>query len=293
MNRIKNIVLPGSGGKPITLDIFFETTDHPLPVIIYAHGFNGFKDWGNFDLVATAFASAGFALVKFNFSHNGTTPEQPEEFADLDAFGNNNYTRQLEDLKVVTDWVSNNQHTYVAILDIENIFLIGHSMGGGIAILFAAEDDRIKKLITWAAISECKTPWGNWPADKIKAWEMSGVEYYANTRTNQQMPLYYQLYQDFQQNQSRLNIEKAISKLHIPVLICHGSSDISIAVENAYLLKEWQPAATLFIVDSNHVFDRKHPWILTTLPEAMEEILLESISFLKVHQPITAKLDVK
>ena len=286
MNRIKNMVLPGAGGKPITLDIFYNDSAYKLPVVIYAHGFNGFKDWGNFDLVATAIANAGFVLVKFNFSHNGTTPEQPDEFVNLELFGNNNYTKQLEDLLLVTNWLCDANNPYQTVLDRESIYLTGHSMGAGIAILFAEEDSRVKKLVTWAGISECKTPWGNWPAEKMKAWKEKDVEYYTNTRTNQQMPLYYQLYEDFEQHKSRLDIEKATRQLRIPLLICHGSLDISVPVENAYQLKEWQPAAALFIVESNHVFDRKHPWILTSLPAAMEEVLLATISFLKVPQPV-------
>jgi dienelactone hydrolase len=281
MNRIKNLEITGAEGKPILLDLFLGDEGEKKPVLIYAHGFNGFKDWGNFDLIATRFAEAGFALVKFNFSHNGTTPAEPEAFADLEAFGNNNYSKQLEDLLLVSNWICNDNNPYKTSLDVEKIYLAGHSMGGGIAILFAAEDDRIKKLVTWAAIGECKTPWGNWTAEKLEEWRQKGVQYYTNTRTNQQMPLYYQLYQDYQQHSYRLNIATAIQKLPIPILICHGSLDIAVPVEKALQLKEWQPAAELLIVESNHVFDRQHPWVMTYLPAAMEEVLLKTIDFLK------------
>jgi len=166
-------------------------------------------------------------------------------------------------------------------MDTALLYLIGHSMGGGIAIIFASENGSIKKLVTWAGISECKTPWGNWPSAKIKEWETSGVQYYTNTRTNQQMPLYYQLYENYQNNKERLSIENAIEKLTIPVLICHGSNDLSVPEESAHVLKKWQPKAELFIVDSNHVFDRRHPWIMNYLPEAMEEVVVKTISFLR------------
>jgi len=281
MNRIKNQEITGAEGKPLLLDLFLGNEGEKMPVLIYAHGFNGFKDWGNFDLIAARFADAGFALVKFNFSHNGTTAAEPEVFGDLEAFGNNNYSKQLEDLLLVTNWICNDNNPYKASLDVEKIYLAGHSMGGGIAILFAAEDARIKKLVTWAAISECKTPWGNWTAEKLEEWRQKGVQYYTNTRTNQQMPLYYQLYQDYQQHSDKLNIATAIQKLPIPILICHGSLDIAVPVEKALQLKEWQPAAALFIVESNHVFERQHPWIMTYLPAAMEEVLLKTIEFLK------------
>lgn len=281
MQIIKNILIPGSEGRQIALDIFYEDDGQPLPVIIYAHGFNGFKDWGNFDLIAKTFASAGYVLVKFNFSHNGTTPARPEDFADLEAFGNNNYTKQLYDLNEVINWVSDPLNKYSHAIDAGKIILIGHSMGGGIAVLKAREDSRIKKLIIWAGISECKTPWGGWPPERIAEWKQSGVQYYTNSRTNQQMPLYNQLYQDYQQNQQRLNISSAIKKLSIPVLICHGTLDNAVPIAKALELKAWQPAAELFIVESDHVFGRKHPWLQTHLPAAMEAVVNKSLAFLK------------
>ena len=280
MHTSKNIEIPGPNTLPITLDVFFEQHTKQQPVVLYAHGFNGFKDWGNFDLVATKIAKAGFVMVKFNFSYNGTTPRQPEEFADLDAFGKNNYTLELADLQTVTDWICSELNTYKEYMNLQQIFLIGHSMGAGMATIFAAEDSRIKKLVLWAGISECKTPWGNWSASKIEEWELTGVQYNTNTRTNQQMPLYYQLYQNYQINKDRLDIKKCIAQLKIPVLICHGSLDLSVPVENAYELKECQPGAELFILESNHVFDRKHPWIMTYLPKAMEDVVNFTIQFL-------------
>ena len=154
-------------------------------------------------------------------------------------------------------------------------------MGGGICILHAAADSRIKKLVGWAAINECKTPWGNWPFAKMQEWKTTGVQYYLNGRTAQQMPLYYQLYEDYMINKDKLDIKKAIQKLSIPVLICHGIMDTAVPVEKAYELKELQPAAEIFTVDSDHVFGRKHPWTETALPPAMQAVLDKTLQFLK------------
>jgi uncharacterized protein len=281
ITQVKNIIIPGTGSHPIALDIFFEEDGKPKPVVVYAHGFNGFKDWGNFDIIARRFAQEGFAFVKFNFSHNGTTPQTPEDFTDLEAFGNNNCTIQLADLQLVIDWICDPQNGYAEQMDTGSISLIGHSMGGGIVTLHAATDGRIKKLVTWAGISECKTPWGSWPPEKKAEWQQTGVQYYANSRTGQQMPLYYQLYEDYVQNEDRLSICKAISSLSIPILICHGTNDAAVPVEKAYQLKEWQPAAELFTVESDHVFDRRHPWAEEYLPDAMQKVVDKSMAFLK------------
>jgi dienelactone hydrolase len=281
MHSIKNILLTGSGNKPISLDLFFKNKNKASPVVIYAHGFNGFKDWGNFDMLANKFAEEGFVLLKFNFSHNGTSPEHPDEFTDLEAFGNNNYSRQLEDLGLIIDWVCDPLNIHHSAIDSNQIYLIGHSMGGGICTLQAAADKRIKRLITWAGISECTTPWGNWPPEKMKEWKESGVQYYTNSRTKQQLPIYYQLYEDYHQNQDRLSIQKAIKSLTIPILICHGKLDKAVPVEKAFELQQWQPSAKLFLVESDHVFGRSHPWTSNELPQAMKEVLEASLQFLK------------
>jgi uncharacterized protein len=281
MPFFKNIVIAGNKKMQIALDIFFANENEKNPVVIYAHGFNGFKDWGNLDMMAAQFVQKGFTLVKFNFSHNGTSPENPMEFTDLQAFGNNNYTAQLEDLRLVIDWVSDPLNVHHGAIDEQRIYLIGHSMGGGIAILKARQDERIKKLVTWAAVSECKTPWGNWPEEKMHQWKTAGVQFYKNSRTGQELPLYYQLFEDYANNREALDIKKAISALSIPVLLCHGRQDNAVAVEKVYELKAVMPLAELFIVESDHVFGRKHPWTEDHLPEPMQQVLSKTLSFLR------------
>lgn len=261
----KNICLAGFDNKPIATDIFYTADDTSKPLVIYAHGFNGFKDWANFDLVARQFAEAGFTFIKFNFSHNGTTPGQPEDFTDLESYGNNNYTKELYDLQVVIDWALDDTNPYSNHIDTQQLYLIGHSRGGGIVILKAYEDKRVKAITTWASVSEAKTPWGSWSEEKMGEWKQTGVQYYLNSRTKQQMPLYYQLHEDYINNTERLDIIKAMSNLTIPVLICHGTKDEAVPVAKAQQLKEANPSAEIFLVESDHVFGRKHPWTETPI----------------------------
>ena len=281
MRIVKNILLNGSQGKPIPTDIFYLHTEQAKPVVIYAHGFNGFKDWGNFDLIAEQFASAGFTFIKFNFSHNGTTPGHPEEFVDMEAYANNNYSKELDDLGTVIDWALAGSNEHASQIDKQKVFLLGHSLGGGIVLLKAAEDVRVKGVTTWASVHKCKTPWGGWPVDKIVEWKGNGVAYTTNSRTKQEMPLNYQLYEDYQNNKERLNIQGALKKLDIPLLFCHGIDDTSVPVEKAYTLHRWHPSAELFLVPSDHVFGRKHPWTETHLPQATQEVVDETIGFFK------------
>jgi uncharacterized protein len=280
MQKNKNLQIPGAERKPIALDLFYEK-DKRQPLVIYAHGFNGFKDWGNFDLIAEQFVAAGLAFLKFNFSHNGTSPANPEDFVDLEAFGNNNYSKELFDLGTVIDWVCDSSNPNNYKVDTNHLFLIGHSMGGGIVLIKAAEDQRIKGVTTWAAIGECKTPWGSWNEEKMKVWKETGVQYYTNSRTKQQMPLYYQLYEDYRQNKERLDIVAAMKKLNVPVLICHGTADEAVPYRTAEGLKQANENAEIFLLDSDHVFGRKHPWTESRLPAPMQQIVDVTIKFFK------------
>ena len=134
MKTIKNIRVDGKHQKPIVTDVYYTDDNQLKPIIIFCHGYKGFKDWGTWDLMAETFAKEGFFFIKFNFSHNGGTFEQPIDFPDLEAFGNNNYTKELDDLESVLNWISN-KTDFKNEINVDYISLIGHSRGGGIVLL--------------------------------------------------------------------------------------------------------------------------------------------------------------
>lgn len=275
----KEFIIPGTNSLPMLADIQYNENAGKQPIIIYAHGFCGFKDWGNFDLVAREFVNAGFSFLKFNFSHNGTTPETPQEFTILEAFGKNNYSIEIEDLKKVINFLLS-ANEFSACINTNEIGLIGHSMGGGISILTAAQCPEVKALSTWASIAQCVTPWKNWSAEQLDKWEKEGVAFYHNGRTQQELPLYYQLHQDFEKNYAELDIMAAAGKLKIPFLICHGTEDTSVPLSAAKELQE-ASGGELFILETDHVFGRKHPWESNALPEAMKKLVEKTIHFFR------------
>lgn len=276
MQQLKNIIIPGSKEKPILLDVFYTADNKPKPVVVFSHGFKGFKDWGHFDLVAQRFAEAGFVFVKFNFSHNGTTVEDPTNFGDLEAFGNNNYIIELDDLKKVMDWVL----SYAPIkeeTDAQHLYLLGHSRGGGITILKAFEDHRVKKLVTWAAVSDIVS---RNKQRTIETWKKDGVVYAKNGRTKQDMPLYYQFYEHLVANKDRLNIIKAAKHLEVPFLIVHGTADEAVQLHDAEELHKVARHSKLLVLQgAGHTFGVKHPF--EGIPADAGEVLEKTIAFLK------------
>ena len=279
MKEIKNIVIDGFNDKPIVADLHYLSTNSPKPIIVFCHGYKGFKDWGAWHLMANEFAKNKFLFIKFNFSHNGGTVSNPIDFPDLEAFGNNNYTKELDDLEAVINWICNHNELKKEG-NINNISLMGHSRGGGIISIKAKEDLRIKNIISLAGVSDYKTRFPK--NDDLEHWKNNDVYYVQNGRTKQQMPHYYQFYKNFIDNEERLTISSVIKQLKIPHLIIHGDADTSVNVDEAYLQHKWNPRSQLFIVkDANHVFGISHPWKEKEMSKHLKECVERVISFLK------------
>ncbi len=271
----ETFLIPGSSGRNMLADLTFDVRNREAPLVIFAHGFKGFKDWGTHNLVAQYFAERGFRFLKFNFSHNGTTPEFPLDFVDLEAFSNNTFSTELEDLKLVIDFAAGGAN----FLPVKTVLLIGHSMGGGISIIKAAEDERVAKLITWASVADFHNLW---PKEAEAQWKLSNVMFFPNSRTNQQMPVKATLLNDLSQNPKRLNIFLAAAEVKQPWLIIHGDADPTVNVNHALELKDKQPNAELVVVpQANHTFNSSHPYFEDVLPKALEEVCAVCVGFLK------------
>ncbi|MPS73720.1 MAG: alpha/beta fold hydrolase [Chryseobacterium sp.] len=268
----KNIILKGQ--KDFLADVIFPDLDEKLPLIIFVHGYKGYKDWGAWELMGEKVAEAGSYFVKFNFSHNGTTIEDPNDFADLEAFGENNYSKELDDLEVVIDHFKGQKE-----VDPQNIILLGHSRGGGISIIKASENENISKLITLASVSTLD----RFPKNEaFENWKNEGVYFVENARTKQKMPHYFQFYKDFEIDKERYDIEKACRKLTIPTLFIHGSDDESVQLEHSQKLNQWTKNSQLKIIENaGHTFGAKEPWRNDFLPNELNEAIEACLDFLK------------
>ncbi|WP_299249022.1 alpha/beta hydrolase [uncultured Lacinutrix sp.] len=269
---IKNEILSREEQKPIVFDVFFNETKKPKPLVIFCHGYKGFKDWGSWNLMAEAFRKAETFFVKFNFSHNGGTSENPIDFPDLEAFAENNYTKELDDLDAILNLFLSKNYEHKNEIDTANVTVIGHSRGGGISIIKASEDSRITNLITLASV--CDFAKRTATIGDIEQWKKDGVKYVLNGRTKQQMPHNYQFYEDFKAHEERLNIENAEKSLRIPHLIIHAKDDPSVKFNEAESLHSWNPKSILIpLENSDHVFGAKHPWLDKLPPKALVQVI--------------------
>ena len=277
LNIERNTIIKNPKTRDFLADAFYPESENQLPLVIFSHGYKGYKDWGAWNLMAQKFAEAGFFFVKFNFSHNGTTIEKPTDFADLDAFGQNNFSKEMSDYDEVLNYFCNHDK-----VDSEKIAIIGHSRGGGISVIKAFEDDRVKLLISLAGVSNFKYRFPT--KDRFDEWKNSGVMYSENKRTHQQMPHYFQFFEDFERNEQRFDIQHAAQHLVKSFLIIQGTDDDAVKDKEAFLLNEWCKTSELVIMENaNHTFGAKEPWTENGLPDQLNKATSLATDFLKAH----------
>jgi uncharacterized protein len=279
IKKIENIIIPGSAERPISLDITHLTDHEKKPLVVFSHGFKGFKDWGPWDSLASYFAGKGLNFLKFNYSHNGVTPEDLLNFSDTEAFALNNFSIELNDLEKVIDWATSLTNTISFGIDPEQIFLLGHSRGGGISLIKAREDQRVKKTATWAAPCDFEN---KFTLEEIEHWKNEGVIYVENSRTNQMLPMYYQIVEDYFKNKNRVSISSAVKEANSPLLFVHGTNDDVVNLSEARLMKTWNPTSELFVIENaDHTFNTAHPYTGDVFPIEFAKAVEKTLDFFR------------
>ena len=280
-------VLTGAGhGRPFAADATYQAgpaAPAAKPIVVFVHGFKGFKDWGHFPLLGRFFAEQGFVFIKLNLSHNGVVVGGTGDLEDLEAFGQNNFSHELNDLGQLLDALHEPGATPLpaAELDLSCIYLIGHSRGGGLVLAKAAEGQRITAVATWAAVASLAPPW---PAEMLAQWQREGVIYVPNARTGQQLPLYHQIAEDYRAHQPRLDLAQLVPQLRQPLLIVHGDLDETVPLGAADTLLACKPEAELFIVpEAGHQFGGRHPWPEAELPPLARLVAERTAAFFRQH----------
>lgn len=257
----KNLQYIGSNNRKSVYDLTIPE-NFKEQILIFIHGYKGYKDWGAWNIFEQAFTNDGFGFCKFNLSHNGGTIENLIDFPDLEAFANNRYSYELADTNTIIDLIHQQFPT-------SKLILIGHSRGGGNAIL-AGNHPAVTRVITLAGISSIAKRFSN--TAQNEQWKKDGVRYEVNARTKQEMPLYYVQHEDFLANEELLNIEKAVKNLQKPCLHFHGTADTAVDISEGIALASWTKNPLYVLENSNHTFETSHPWNKIELSAALQEI---------------------
>lgn len=270
MISIKNEIYVGAQGVKNVYDLIIPD-DFNGKIVLFIHGYKGFKDWGSWFLMEEEFVNEGYGFCKFNLSHNGGTVEHPTDFPNLKTFANNCFSYQYKDVQ-----------TMIAILNERfpsaRIVLVGHSRGGGMALL-SGRNTKVCAVITLAGVSSFAKRFAK-PVALMEQWKKEGVRYERNERTKQEMPINYIQYLDFVKNKQLLNVEVASRIMKKPCLHFHGGKDDAISIDEAIQIATWTKSPLYILEEADHTFNTKHPWKKMALSDSLEFIMKKSLDFL-------------
>jgi len=192
-------------------------------------GANKLGTWqGLFIKTARELCKNGFAVLRFDFRGSGDSEGE---------FEKQTIETMLEDL----DCILNNLN----FIDTEKIGLIGHSLGGKVAILKAAKDKRIKCLAVWSTPALHQDVLSKAFVDEVKdkkyLW-FKDIGYGIGIKQVESCLKY--------------NALKALRKIKIPILIVNGSEDESVPPSHAKKLYKNanKPKKLVILKGANHAF---------------------------------------
>jgi dienelactone hydrolase len=286
----QEFVLYSREGEKLRSDIRYEADGIKKPVILFLHGFKGFKDWGPFPTIRERLASKGFISVAFNFSHNGIGDDL-QNFTELERFAENTFSRERCELSDVIGEIVRAENIPIGASEIHSdaIGLHGHSRGASVAILEAHRHRMIRAVSAWAPPS-----YFNRYSDRQKEqWRSQGYMEIENARTGQTMRLNVSLLDDIEKNKDHLDVirsAKALTSQEKGLLLVAGSEDMTVKPEESQAIYDGSVKgfSELHIIPhTGHTFGAEHP--KKEVPEPMETALAQTVNFFQrylVQHPV-------
>lgn len=278
ITKIENLRIEGPNGKPLVMDVFHKNTQGEL--ILFCHGYKENKHWGAWDLMGEYFAERGYIFVKFNYSFNGTSPENLEEFSDLEAFAQNRISFELKDTLKMIDFLFLQADFRDLYLDHPK-HLVGHSRGGAMSILAEAScSHSFDSVSAWAAPANfgyfMPNGWKKW------YWKFKKRVYLNHPRTGLKLPHDFGFYQDFYEHQEELNLPKALQNSSARHLLIQGDNDAVVSLAQAEELHASSQGSELLILPGmNHNLGNVTPWKGEQLPEYLQKCVDKTLNFMR------------
>ena len=189
----------------------------PRAAAILCHGMDSSKNSGKLVFLGEALAARGLLALRFDFAYVG---ESSGRFEDLTCSG------EVEDLRAAYEFLQTRHSGRIAIF--------GSSLGGTVALLFAARERDVAALVTLAApVHPENFPQRILTAGQLEEWRRRGFIIHNGQRMN------VALLDDLE----TIDVPAAARKIRCPVLILHGDADLVVPPADAHELYKWLPGA--------------------------------------------------
>jgi len=223
--------IPTGNHKELNAWLIPSARSGKTPAIVILHGWGG-----NSEMMlplARPFHKAGYSLLLIDARCHGGSDD--DSFPSLPLFA--------EDLDHAIDWLRQQP-----AIDIENVSVLGHSVGAGAALFSASRRDDLRAVVSVAAFAHPERIIRRLLESKSVPYRPFG--WYALRYLEKLVGCSF----------DDMAPEKSIAAVRCPVLLVHGKQDETVPVDDAHRIYAMgrKDQVGLWIVDGDHTFTREH-----------------------------------
>jgi len=280
--KIKNIKFKNNINEWTNCSIYFPNlknqTNNSKPFVLLIHGFRAFKDWGFFPYFAEKIAEFGYFASTIDFSLN-TLIDKEKCLFDMERFSKNTVTQEISEAKLFCSLLKNQNFIDEEFEKFWNgeIFLIGHSLGGALAIMTAENLPTVRKLVTICSIFDFDI----YTERQKEDWLKNGFKEFTDSTTNQKIRLDVNFLLDRLTYSGEKSLTSVVSRLKIPYYILHTEADATVSPKAATILANAVSDKNLMkmeiIKSGNHLLNSSHPFKETN--PVLEKIIKNILDF--------------
>lgn len=211
--RIERITFPGGSGEELAARLDLPARP-PVAYALFAHCFTCGKDIAAASRIATALTSAGFGVLRFDFTGLGMSGGE---------FANTNFTSNTADIVAAANWLRR-QHEAPQLL-------IGHSLGGAAVLSVAGSIPEVRAVATIGAPSS--------PEHVARLVDVPMEEFDARGEAEVDIggrP--FVIRRQFIDDLSRHRILDEVASFRRALLVLHSPVDNTVGVDNAAVIFE-------------------------------------------------------
>ncbi|MBI3767498.1 MAG: alpha/beta hydrolase [Deltaproteobacteria bacterium] len=221
------------------------------PTVVLCHGMESTKEGTKHHALAGRLGALGYACLRFDFSYVG---ESEGIFEDLTISG------EVDDLAGACAGLRGR--------GARDLVLVGSSLGGTVALLYAATDPDVRALVTIAAVSRPLGIVERLGPEAVGAWRRNGYREEATGR----------LKCGFLDDLAHHDVLAAARALRAATLVTHGDLDDIVPVADAHALYAALPAPKALAVTPG--CDHRY-----SDPVHLEALLARTVAWIATHLP--------
>ena len=248
--------------------------DEPARWALLSPGYSVSVAVGFWSVAAAHLLEHGFAVVGCQFWGSGFAEDmcRPDR---LDRSSGSGYREELRDLGLATDWVR--QQSWA---DPDRGGVVGHSRGGGMAVVHAASDQRMQAVVTWNAIDRVL----RFSPDRIAEWRERGRIEVTHWGAGSRVELDRRVLEDAERHRDDYEPYLAAARLAAPLLVIQASDDSAVVEADGRRLAAAGDAEFVLVDGADHAFGMatRRPRPVAVGPQ-FGRVLEATTTFLEAH----------